>query len=197
MNRLLPSVLLPLALLTSACGGDDDSKDAAKSGADPGAATEGSGGAGECSTSLTATYPDGQDVQLDTSAAAVSLGDGAGLTFYVGDYEVPTDSITTATMVPPDGAHLATVFVTTFNPTETPGPIAAGTTVEPTDEMGVLTFSAILYDGAESFGTAVEATGELSVVSVSDDLVCVDVEYRDGEKAVSGQIAARVHDAGF
>lgn len=193
MRRLLPAFALALTVLVTGCGGDEDS-----GGSDAeGAPEAGVDGAADCTTDLVVRYPDGSEQTLDTSAEVVSLGDGAAFTFYVGDYEIPTDDITTATVKPPEGSHLAVVFLTVFNAEEQPDPIEAGVTVEPDAEQGVLTFSSILYDGAEAFGSASNATGELSVVAVSDESVCIDVDYADDEKTLTGQVAARVHDALF
>lgn len=149
-----------------------------------------------CRTSLGVTYPDGSSVSLDR-AQAVSLADGGAFTIYVGDYDIPTDGIATATVMPPVGAHQATVYLTPQGSLAGTEPISAGTEVAYTTDPDVLTFSTVLLSEAGLANQAAEGAGMLTVKSVDAKQICVQVDYSDNEKSVMGEIAATVHPSAF
>ncbi|MFD0807313.1 hypothetical protein ACFQ0K_14565 [Nocardioides caeni] len=196
---LATGVLLATSLLAGCGSGDDAEPHEDSSSAASGGSTDTTKGAeaGECATSLTATYPDGTEAVLDTTAQAAELGDGTAYTFYVGDYEIPDEGIGVDTVLPPEGSRLAVVFLTAFNATSPLEEIAPGTTVEVTDELDVLTFSTILYAGGTAAQSATDATGELTVVAVDDSSICVELDYDDAEKSLSGRISAPIHDSPY
>lgn len=200
MARPLPVVglLLVCALGAGACGGND-AGDAPGSERSPNATSSGDAtdSASSCRTDLEATYPDGSTVALTASAAAVSLGDGAAYTLYVGDYDIPTDDVTTATVIPPKGRHQATVFLTVYNAATVPPPIEAGATADVGASEGELALGAILYAGTQDHSQAVDATGSATVTAVDDTSLCVDVDYTDEQKQLHGTIAAPVYDSGY
>jgi hypothetical protein len=190
------SLLVTCAAL-SGCG--EDSREGQSDDAPSTSATVASttAAATECEQALSATYPDGSTVALDTSAAAVRLGDGAAYTHYAGDYEIPTDNIGRETVEPPAGQHQATVFITVHNAQTEQPPIEPGTEIEYTAESDVLTFGVVVYAGSEQFGEALDARGRVTVENVDESAICVSVDYTDAQKSVEGQISAPVFDSGF
>ncbi|GAA4120685.1 hypothetical protein GCM10022215_24520 [Nocardioides fonticola] len=187
-RRALPASLLLGSALLAGCGGSESDADADSSGADDAAASG-------CTTALTVTYPDGTSVDLD-EAQAVELADGGAFTVYVGDYEIPTADITTATVMPPAGSHQATVYLTPLGSLSDAEPIAAGTTVPYTTEPDTLTFSVVLLGDAGMANQATEGSGEVTVTEVGDEL-CLEVDYRDAEKSASGTISAPVNASAY
>lgn len=169
----------------TACSGDGDGTPSAGA----------SAGSLDCTTQLTATYPDGSSVDLDGGTAAVQLGDGTGYTVYATDYDLPTAGIGTATVRPPSGKHLASVFLAPVDP-EGAQPITAGTEVEAGGE-GPLGFGVILYAGEDDFGTAAAASGSITLTGLTSDRLCLDLDYRDDQKSLTGTIAADVFDSPF
>ncbi|WP_232680580.1 hypothetical protein [Nocardioides sp. R-C-SC26] len=212
LRRLTPAVavLVVSGLITvSACGGDTDSEPAGgdqSSAASTDAATDGVVGGpddgtdttgGGCTTSLTAIYPDGSEVVLDTSAAAVELSGGGAMTIYVGDYEIPTADVATETIAPPEGSHQASIFITTFDADARPAPLTSGMEITYTAETGALTFTTMLLAGAEMYGEAAEASGTVTLTEVGDDALCFDVDYADQQKAMVGTVSAPIYDTPF
>lgn len=185
-RRALPASLLLGSALLAGCGGSES--DADPSGADDAAASG-------CTTALTVIYPDGTSVDLD-DAQAVELADGGAYTVYVGDYEIPTADITTATVMPPAGSHQATVYLTPLGSISDAEPIAAGTTVPYTTEPDTLTFSVVLLGDAGMANQATEGSGEVTVTEVGDEL-CLEVDYRDSDKSARGTIAAPVNASAY
>jgi len=170
-----------ICLVLTGCGDDaeDDEKGRAASSSDACEQTE-----------VTATYPDGTEVDLDRSVA-VNLGEGAAYTIYAADYAVENlDTLTGAT--PGESDNLATLAITTFNAEGTPEQVEEGARIEWTDEFGVLTFSVVLNQGATASGNTAGASGTVDVVSVDEATICVDVDYSDDEKSLVGTIVADV-----
>ena len=184
------AIVLTSAALTllTACG-DDGSEPRAD--ASTGAASD-SG----CTTTLLVTYPDGTEATLDR-AEAVALADGGAFTVYAGDYDIPTDDITSGTITPPPGSHQANVYLTVLGSLADVEPITSGTSVPYTTEADVLTFSTILLGDEGMHNQAVDGSGELTVTSVTTDDLCIDVDYSDGEKKVAGTIGATVYASPF
>lgn len=188
-----------LALVLGACGGDDGGDDGGDATVDetttaPEATdTAGETGEGTC---------DGTDLEVTnlttgttfevTDTAAVSLQDGAAYTAYLADFEIdPTEVTAFASPTVPEGANMATLFITVFDAEEVPDPIEAGTEIEYTPEFGVLTFGVVHTAGAEQFGTNTGAAGTATVTAVGD-VLCVEVDYADDEKTVAGTFEAQV-----
>lgn len=210
-------IVVWLAMLAGACGGEDSndqreaptpeassaltaspsaSETASETGSETASETASELGSDEptvgCENDLVATYPDGTQAVLDTSTAAVSLSDGAAYSIYAGDYEIATDGIEITGVEPPEGSRLAAVFITVFNPDEPPPPLEAGTSITWSNEMGVLTFTTILYDGPIDFGQAVDAVGTVDVQAVDEESICIEVDYQDAEKTLRGTLVAPV-----
>lgn len=181
-TRSASLLIAPFALAVLAgCGGEDSDPDA-KAG-------------GSCRTDLSVTYPDGTKVALD-QAEAVKVAKGAAYTIYVGDYEIPTKDIATATVTPPDGKHQATIYLTPLGSLSSAPVITAPTTVEYSTAPDVLTFSTVLLSKDGLANQASNASGSLTV-STLDNTICLTVEYRDDEKQVTGDVAADVTDSPF
>jgi hypothetical protein len=185
-----------IALVLGACGDDDGGEGA---GGDAGAEAtttepvDDSGDEGTCDgTDLEVTNLTTGTTFAVTDTAAVSLQDGAAYTAYLADFEIDPAEVTAfASPTVPDGASMATLFITVFNAEEVPDPIEAGTEIEYTPDFGVLTFGVVLAAGAEQFGDSTDAEGTATVTAVGD-VLCVEVDYADGEKAVAGTFEAEV-----
>jgi hypothetical protein len=191
-----------VALVLGACGGDDG--DDGASGGDAAEETttapddgggDGGGAEGTCDgTDLEVTNLTTGTTFAVTDTAAVSLQDGAAYTAYLADFEIDPAEVTAfASPTVPEGANMATLFITVFNAEEVPEPIEAGTEIEYTPDFGVLTFGVVLAAGAEQFGTNTGAEGTATVTAVGD-VLCVEVDYADGEKTVAGTFEAEVTD---
>ena len=191
----MPWSRLPLlavtCLLTVAVAGCSSDEDEPAS-----TSASGSGGGGECTTSITATYPDGTTIDLDGTTAAVQLGGGTGYTVYATDYDLPTAGIGTATVRPPAGKHVASIFVAPVNQGDAV-PIKAGTTIPAGSPNGSLAFGVILYAGKKDFGMSMEEQGSLTISQVDAKHLCLEVDYRDEVKSVQGTVSADVYDSPF
>lgn len=150
----------------------------------------------ECTTSVTATYPDGTTVALDGGTAAVQLGGGSGYTVYATDYELSTAGIGTATVRPPNGKHLASIFIAPVSQAQAE-PIEPGTEITAGAPDAALGLGIILYDGDEDFGTAESASGSATIDGVSATRLCLSIDYRDAAKSLTGTISADVFDSPF
>jgi len=173
------------ALLTAGvaagCGGDDEPEK-------KGTSSREDAPAAACETDVVATYADGSEVDLDHTAA-LDVGAGAAYTVYAADFDV-ADVSPVSGVVPEEDGHLATLAVTTFNAEGEPEKVTQGSTIEWTEEFGVLTFSVVLNRGATALGSTAGAAGTVDVVAVDDESLCLDVDYRDDEKLLVGTIAA-------
>lgn len=187
-------------LLASACsdsdgGSDDAAPPAAEStsaGSSPTPSSDPAADVDCAATAVSATFADGE-VDLTTSAA-VELGDGSAYTVYAGDFTIPTDDISVAGARAADGEHLATLAITTFNAEESAPEIEVGQVVPYTTDFGVLTFAVLLQSGTDILGNNVGGAGEAVVAQLSDDEICVSVDYSDDEKSLTGVIVAPVFE---
>ena len=194
-HRAAVAALLGLALVATACGDDeaaDDTTGTSTEAAPEDRDAEGDDGADADCPDTAVTYENletGESVDVVASAAA-SLVDGAAYTIYLADYDISVDSFSSlsAPEIPDDG-NLLSVAVTIFNAEEEPAPLEAGTTVEYTDDFGVLTFRVTQQAGEELFGTNTDAEGQISLTAVGD-VVCAEVDYTDAQKTLSGTIRA-------
>ena len=192
------AALLVVAGLTAACG--DDADDEASSGGDgPAEVTStapADAGGGDCAgTDLTVTdAATGAAVEL-TSTAAVSLEGGAAYTAYGADFELDAEEISlfASPTVPADGT-MATLAITVFNAEEDLAPLEAGQVVRhDMSELGILTFVVTVNQGEELLGNNSGGAGELTLTAVGDTL-CVEVDYADEEKSLTGTLEAPVED---
>ena len=188
---LLGSVLT-LSLLLAACGGgDDDDNEPTTASGDPTATTavsSGGDGGDSCRPTpylMAVRAADGdtlgfEDAQFEVvSAKAVSLAGGAAYTIYLADYEIPDEQISAfSAPQPTDGQTLVTLFITTFNAGPDPEIVEAGMEIEFSPEFGVLTYRAVIQQGAEKYDSYAEARGSLSVTEVGDS-ICGDLTYED------------------
>lgn len=183
---LLAVVACLVATSFAACSSEDDGGPVAAS----------PGGDTDCTTSLTATYPDGTSVDLDESTAAVQLGGGSGYTVYATDFELDTAGIGTATVRPPAGKHLASIFIAPVTQGDAV-PIEPGTTVRAGQPDGSLALGIILYSGEKDFGTASAPTGSTTIEGVTANRLCLSIDYTDDEKSLAGTVSAEVFDSPF
>lgn len=186
---LTPRLVIVAACLLpalAACSSDDDG--------DP--ASTKVGGDLDCTTALTATYPDGTTVDLDGGTAAVRLGGGSGYTVYAGDYELPTAGIGTATLRPPAGDHLASIFIAPVNQGQAV-PIDPGTEVKAGNPEGSLALGVILYSGKTGTGTASGVGGTATFEGVDAERLCLSIDYRDDATSLTGTVAADVYESPF
>lgn len=181
-----------VALVLAACG-DDGGGEADEGSDDP---------AGTTTVPLPGATCEGTDLEVTnattgttfevTDTAAVSLEDGAAYTAYLADFEIDPAEVTAFdSPTVPDGANMATFFITVFNAEAVPEPVEAGTEIEYTPDFGVLTFSVVLSAGGEQFGNNLGGAGTATVTSVGD-VLCVEVDYADAEKSVTGTFEAEV-----
>lgn len=185
-----------LALLGAGCGDDgDEGAGSPQPDAETTTSVEERAG-GDCAdTDLTFTSAEtGAEVDL-TSTAAVSLEGGAAYTAYGADFDLDPEAISlfASPEVPADG-NLVTLAVTVFNPEETPPPLEAGQVVtHDTSEFGILTFVVTAAQGEELSGNNSGGEGELTITSVGDTF-CVEVDYSDEEKSLTGTLSAPVQE---
>lgn len=85
---------------------------------------------------------------LDAGTAAVRIGGGSGYTVYATDYDLPTAGIGTATVRPPAGKHLASIFIAPVNQGDAV-PIDPGTEVK-AGAPDALALGVILFVGART-----------------------------------------------
>lgn len=180
----LTSLALAALLLTSACGADEP--DGAES------ESSESSAAPDCATELVVTLANsGTTITLD-HAEAVSIESGAAYTMYAADFPLDLGTASLATNPKPEpGGHLASLFVTVFNAEETPPPVEAGAVVPADAESGERVFLVTVASDAEQFITGSGASGTIAMNAVGD-AVCADVDYSDGEKSITGTLAADV-----
>ena len=69
---------------------------------------------------------------------------------------------------------LVTLFITTFNAGPDPEIVEAGMQIEFSPEFGVLTYRAVIQQGAEKYDSYAEARGTLSVTEVGES-ICGDL----------------------
>lgn len=196
-SRLVVGLLALTLLAVGACGGGGDGAD------DDGSASGGEGGArdeqpavdgscGETALDFTSTATGASGTA--TSAVAVTRNDGALYNVYVADYELTEADVTSFYPEVPDGANVVLVQFTVFNASGPLDPIAAGTEVD--WAVGVddgLTFLVGHLTDDERFTEATNDTteGRVTVTGVGERL-CLDIDYRDEDKEVSGTVAATV-----
>ncbi len=178
-------------VVSSGCGGDDDA--GTESTADISVTTQGGANhTADCPEPpfmLELHAAQGDEPVIDepdfavVDTVAVDVGEGAALTLYAGDYEFdPADFAVFTTPTAPAGKTLLTIAITTFNATDTPEPIRAGEEVPASagpDDFGTRTVTVIVDRGGSLYNQAHQASGTLTVVDVSDDQVCVAIDYRD------------------
>ncbi|WP_344731736.1 hypothetical protein [Nocardioides fonticola] len=184
--------LVPLLCVSLAsCGSDDEGAGAADA-----EATSASEAGPACTTALTATYPDGTSVELNTTTAAVELGDGTGYTLYATDYDLSTTDIGTATVRPGAGQHLASVFIA---PVSQDGATAieSGANVPAGQPTGDLSLGVILYSGEDDFGVASAPAGSVTFDEIGESGMCASIDYTDDEKSLQGTFAAEIFDSPF
>lgn len=189
--RRVAATVVAISALATGCGGDDGAEDSSAGEDEDGTSVSEAGD--ECVGEVVATFGD-EEVTLD-QAVAVDVGapaaPGAAYTIYAADYEVSaTDTVSGA--VPGERDHLATLAITTFNAEGTPDPVVEGSTITWTSDFGVQTFSVVLTGGGTALGNTAGASGTVDVVSLDDTAICVDVDYTDDEKSLSGTISAEI-----
>lgn len=200
MRRLAASLTVWLALaailVMAACGGDSDGDE---SGGDEGAAgtttTVGESTDPACegppfTVDLRAAnafsdlepFEDAQFEIIDTAAVKVT---DAAYTMYFADYEIDREVIGTfETLHPGEGQTLITMFITVFNAEEEPPPIEVGEVIAAESEFGEHRFGLIVERGADMYNTSAGAEGEVEVLGLSDEEICVSIDYADYEENI-------------
>jgi hypothetical protein len=137
-------------------------------------------------------------------AVAVSIADGAALTFYLTDYELDRDTVSTATQDAAEGQLLvilaATMFQSADNPITDPPPIEAGDVIPPSGGAedigsGERVYTVIVDNGEEQHNESVEPEGEMEILYLDDERVCFSVDYTSyvfGTEATSRDVAKHI-----
>ena len=205
-GRLLPKVprlliaLVGFVVLASACGSDDPPPDLAtgdEAAVDDGEQdggedqSEGSIGAADCPAAPFAgelsrtALPDlgHTDVALTggdvLDAAAFALGAGFQYTVYVASFEIDDEDMGT-TLTAPSGE----VLVTFAARGEDGGPIEPGVVY---DETFV-----IIDSGGGAENRPVDPTGTVEFIALSDDHICLEIDFIDENQIMTGTVSARV-----
>ncbi len=154
-----------------------------------------------------------EDAEFEvTDTVAVQVTDAA-YTIYLADYEIDRSIIGTfETPHPPDGKTLITLSITVFNPAEEPVPIEVGDVIPAGAEFGEQTFIVIVERGGDMYNSSSGVSGEVEVVGLTEDEICVSVDYQDLEadttlfgeqqespvqKRLIGTVSAEVVEMGF
>ncbi len=142
-----------------------------------------------CATDLTLTTVGSEPVVLK-EAGAVSLGGGSAYTLWAADSPIDMAPVGLATgpEFAPD-ATTATIAITVFNADSVPPPIAAGAIVPASNEFGELVYVASARQEGSDLTDATGMAGTLTVRDVGEQL-CVEVDYRDDQKHLSGVVGA-------
>lgn len=189
-TAVLAGVIACASLVLTGCAGDDGG--AGGGGTEDAAGDVSAGGVAACSTALTATLPDGTTVELTESGAA-TFGDGVTYATFAADFAPDPDTNLLLQYPPvPDDGTIAYVSTAVYNQETDYPPLVAGDQIAWTRDFDVVTFAVILQSGTDQFGTNTDGAGTLTVTEVSEDHLCLDVDYTDAEKAVSGTISADV-----
>lgn len=195
-RRVIGTGLVGLALLLGAgcSSGSNSASDSAAAGktSDTSSGATSDGGGGCEGTDATVTITETGEMATFDHAGGVSMSDGAAYTVYLADTEVDSSKITMLnTPEPAEGHHLATVFLTVFNPEGDPPPIEEGAKIAFTPDFGVLTFRVVDSTSEKSYNSAADGKGDVTVTKVGST-VCFTIDYSDDEKTLTGTVEASV-----
>ena len=175
-------------LALAACGGGDDSADApvpTEPAEPPAAATA------DCPATQLA-FTNHETGTSGTATAALATADRMGSPYlaYAADHASEPSAVSSFYPTVPAGGNVVLVQFTTLS--GEPAPYEPGMQLE-WGQPGP-TFLVIHVEGDQRFQTADEGqtSGTLTVTAAAADVLCFEVDYRDGTVEVAGTVAAPI-----
>ena len=117
-----------------------------------------------------------------TDAVAVTRSEGVAYTIYLADFTIDRDDLGTTLRAPP-GSVLVTLAIDQLDG------ITVGQPFNNTEDS----FPFVIIDsGGGASDSALGRTGQETVVGLSSTMICLEIEYQDDVKEITGTVSARI-----
>lgn len=181
---------------TSMSGADSDVASEAGSGRSDERPPNADGEIGNCAdTDVSLTIPDaGVEGPLAVqSAQAIEIADGAAYTLWLTDFPVDPSAIDGLSSAPTtaDGTTLS-IMLTVYNAPPDPPIVRQGDVAPASTDFGILVVNALAVVAGVDFNDSTGIRGDLIVDKITDDQICVTLDYSDDQKSAVGTITADI-----
>ena len=115
-------------------------------------------------------------------AVAVTRSEGIAYTIYLADFSINLDDIGSTLKAPP-GSVLVTLAIDELDG------ITVGQPFGNTEDSSPFV---IIDSGGGASDTATGATGRETVIGLSSTMICLEIDYQDNIKAITGTVSAKM-----